>query len=61
MLWSFVIAGLIVFLNDGRTWAYAVAAGIVVLELVSTPLWIRYFRNRRDENIRKYEAGLGKQ
>jgi hypothetical protein len=61
MVWSFVIAGLIVFFNEGRTWAYAVAAAIVVLELVSTPLWIRYFRNRRDESIREFEARLGKQ
>jgi hypothetical protein len=60
MLWSFVIAGLIVYFGEGRTYAYAVAAAIVLLEVVSTPFWIRYFRRRRDEQIREAEASLGK-
>jgi len=60
MLWSFVIAGLIVFFGEGRLYAWLVAAAIVVLEVVSTPLWIRYFRRRRDEQIREAEAALGK-
>jgi hypothetical protein len=60
MLWSFVIAGLVVYFGEGRTYAYAVAAAIVLLEVVATPLWIRYFRRRRDEQIREAEASLGK-
>lgn len=60
MLWSFVIAALVVYFGDGKAYAYVVAGLIVVAEAVSTPLWISYFRRRRDEQIREYEAGLGK-
>ena len=60
MLWSFVVAALVVYFGGGKPYAYVVAGLIVVLEVVSTPLWIRYFRRRRDEQIREYEAGLGK-
>lgn len=59
MLWSFVIAALIVVFGGGG-FATVIAAVLVAFELVSTPLWIRYFRRRRDEQIREAEAALGK-
>jgi Na+-driven multidrug efflux pump len=59
MLWSLVIAALIVVFGGGG-YAIVIAAALVVFELVSTPLWIRYFRRRRDEQIREAEAALGK-
>jgi hypothetical protein len=57
---SLVIAPLIVFFGSGRAYTYVMAGLIVALEVVSTPLWIRSFRRRRDEQIRRSEGELEK-
>jgi hypothetical protein len=60
MMWSFVIAGLVIYFGERRWYTYPIAAAIVVSQLVGTPLWLRYFRRSVDERVREGEAALGK-